>query len=183
MQGEKTMASTLKEFFRVSSSKEGLDGFILAVWLIMVILTSFSWVLGIELHGQSNTYWAKTDPTRLAFGIPSYDNPSDYKLYITSIGEHAGSISIIAQQVNGWNYNGTFFLGDTISLGTYRVEIKSINLDRANPIELQYYQVTDLKPFLLAVSIILTVLLYFRIASLGKRKKKKQEKNETEKKE
>ncbi len=139
----------------------------------MVILTSFSWFLGIELHGQSSTYWAKSDPTKMAFGIPSYNNPSEYQLYITSIGEHAGSISVKAQQVNGWSFNGTFFIRDVITLGSFRITVKSINLDRTDPIELEYYQTTDLKPFLLVSSIILTVISYSRVSSAGKQRRKK----------
>lgn len=175
------MASTIREFLKISGSKEGLDGFVLAIWIIVVILTSFSWLLGIELHGQSSTYWAESNPTKMSFGIPSYSNPSEYRLYITSIGEHAGSISVNAQQVNGWSYNGTFFLGDVITLGNYRVAIKSINLDRTNPIELEYYQTTDLKPFLLVSSIVLTVILYSRVLSAGKQRRKKSEQSEKQK--
>ena len=59
------MASTIKEFFEISRSKEGLNGFILAVWIIVTLLTSFGWILGIELHGQTITYWAESDRTKL----------------------------------------------------------------------------------------------------------------------
>jgi hypothetical protein len=166
------MASTIKELFRVFSSKEGLNGFIFAIWIIVTILTSFGWFLGIESHGQTTVYWSKVDPTTYVFGIPSYNDPTAYKLYITSIGTHAGSITVIAEQINGWKYNGTFYIGDTIALGDYRVMIKSINLDRPKPVELEYFQVSDLKPLLVIAFIILTIILVSRVVNLGGQRRK-----------
>jgi hypothetical protein len=165
------MASTIKEFFKVFSSKEGLNGFIFAIWIIVTVLTSFGWFLGIESHGQAYTYWARVDPTTYVFGIPSYDNP-EYKLFITSTGTHAGSITVKAEQINGWSYTGTFYIGDTIALGDYRITIKSINLDRSNPVELEYFQVSDLKPMLTIAFIILTIILASRVVNLGGQRRK-----------
>jgi hypothetical protein len=138
-------------------------------------LTSFGWFLGIEFHGQTTSYWAKVDPRTTAFWIRSSDDPNVYlyQLYITSIGTNAGSITVIAEQTNGWKYNGTFYIGDTIVLGNYRVMVKSINLDRTNPVELEYFPVSDLKPLLMIVFIILTIILVSRLVNLGGRRRRK----------
>jgi hypothetical protein len=103
-------------------------------------------------------------------------------LFITSIGTHAGSIAVIAEQVNGWTYNGTFFVGDTITLGDFRITIKSINLDRQNPVELEYYQVIDLKPLLILSFFILTLILAFRVVNLGGVKPEEQNSGATQQK-
>jgi hypothetical protein len=168
------MASTIKEFFRIFSSKEGLNGFIFAIWIIVTILTSFGWFLGIESHGQTTTYWARVDSVARAFVIFRSDNPNVYlyQLYITSIGANAGSIIVKAEQINGWSYTGTYYIGDTIALGDFRVMIKSINLDRTNPVELEYFQVYDLKPLLTIVFIILTIILASRVVNLGGQRRK-----------
>jgi hypothetical protein len=165
------MSSVIKDFLKIFRSKEGLNGFVFAVWGISIVLTSFGWALGIDLHGQTYVYWASVNPSTYVFGFPSYQNPTDYKLYITSMGANAGSITVIVQQVNGWNYNGTYYLGDNIAMGDYRVTIQSINKDRPNPIELDYYQVYDMKPLLLIISIVLTVIGLYRLVSLESQKR------------
>jgi hypothetical protein len=174
------MSSIIKDFLRIFRSKEGLNGFLFAIWGIFIILTSFGWALGIDLHGQTNTYWANVNPTTYVFGVPSYQNP-DYKLYITSIGANAGSITVIVQEVNGWSYNGTYYIGDTIAMGNYRITVQSINKDRPDPIELDYFPVYDLKPILLIISAILTVCGLYRVVSLESQKRERSRKRQLKK--
>lgn len=171
------MSSAIKEFYKVVSSKEGLNGFVFALWIMITLLTSSSFLLGIGFNSGTTDYWSRVDPTTYVFGVPSYSSP-DYKLYITSIGTYAGSITAIAEQTNGWKYNGTFYIGDTILLGDFRVMIKSINPDRPSPIELEYYQVYDLKPILIISFFVLTLILAFRVVNLGNGEEKEEQKRE-----
>lgn len=93
-------------------------------------------------------------------GFPSYQNPQ-YKLFIKSIGEYAGSVVVTAEKTDGWEYNGTFYLGDTVLIGNWRVTIKEINMDREKPILLEYYHLIDLKPLLVIILIGLAIGTYY----------------------
>jgi hypothetical protein len=172
------MSSTIKEFYKVVSSKEGLNGFVFSLWIMITLLTSSSFLLGIGFNSGTTDYWARVDPTTYTFWVGSSSSNPQYVLYITSIGIHAGSITAIAEQINGWSYNGTFFIGDTILLGDFKVMIKSINPDRPSPIELEYYQVYDLKPILIISFFVVTLILAFRVVNLGSGEIKEEQKRE-----
>lgn len=153
------MIDLLKEIINVFRSKERVQGFAIAFWIIFVILTSVTFIGAIEFREPiPGHYWASADPNNYVLGFPSWTNP-DYKLYILSIGAHGGSTSIIVEQVNGWKYNGTFYVGDSFTVDGWEVTIKEINLDREKPVLLEYCRLIDLKPLLLVLTALVTIWL------------------------
>lgn len=74
-----------------------------------------------------------------------------------SIGKEAGSVQVLVEQKNGWHYNGTFYLGDTVSFESYHVKIAQINLDRDSPVLFEYYKTTDAKNIFLIGLILVAI--------------------------
>ena len=68
---------------------------------------------------------------------------------------------ITAEKTDGWKFDGTYYLGDTVLIGNWRVTIKEINMDRDKPILLEYYSLLDLKPLLVIALVGLAVATYY----------------------
>jgi len=141
------MAHKAKDVFEATSTREKATGFVTALFLFVFILTAVDFLGAIEFRSISRESWFSPDETRHVLGFPSYTNP-EYKLFVKSIGEFAGSVVVTGEKVGGWKYNGTFYLGDTVLLGNWRVTIKDINMDRESPILLERYQLLDLRALL-----------------------------------
>ena len=137
--------------------RERIQGFVTALLIIVAVLTTVEFLGAIEFRSPTNSDWYSTDVT---MGFPNYQNP-EYKLFIESIGEYAGSVIVKAEKTDGWLYEGTFYLGDTVLIGDYRVTIKEINMDREKPIHLEYYRLIDLKPLLVLAIIGLAIGTFY----------------------
>lgn len=148
------MAYKAKDVFEATSTREKATGFVTALFLFVFILTAVDFLGAIEFRSISRESWFSPDETRHVLGFPSYTNP-EYKLFIKSIGEHAGSVIVTADKSDGWSYEGTFYRGDTVLLGNWRVTIKDTNMDRENPILLECYQLVDLRALLVVGLIVL----------------------------
>lgn len=164
------MINWIRDIIEAFRTKESLRGFAAGLWISIAVLSSVSWLGAIEIRTPSETYWAPVSSKEHILGVPSWQNP-EYKLYITSIGQHAGSINITLEKVNGWSFSGTFFIGDTITMGNLRVIIKEINLDRERPIRLDYYNLLDIKTPLLILLVLLTAGIL--LLSVPKRKRRR----------
>ena len=151
------MAKTVKDVLEATETRETTKGFVTALLVVVIILTTVDFLGAIEFRNPTNSDWYSTDVT---MGFPSWKNP-EYQLYIKAIGEHAGSVVMTAEETDGWKYNGTFYLGDTVLIGNWRVTIKEINMDREKPILLEYYSLLDLKPLLIVALVGLAVLTYY----------------------
>lgn len=154
------MADKVKGILEATKTKERTQGAVTAILVVVAILTTVEFLGAIEFRTLPKQYWTSPDERKHALGFPSYDNP-EYKLSITEIGEYAGSLVVTAEKTDGWSYNGTFYIDDTVLLGNYRVTIKEINMDRDKPILLEYYQLMDLKPLLVIALVLLVVGMYY----------------------
>jgi hypothetical protein len=158
---------TLRDLINAFRTKESIRGFATGIWLVVIILTTVSFLGAIEINMPPQSSWVSPSLQHV-LGFPSWQQP-EYKLFITAIGPHAGSIKVIVEQVNGWCYNGTFYIGDTITMGAYKVVFKEINMDRKSPILLEYYELVDIK---LLLTICLSILTLYIFYSLVPRKKR-----------
>ena len=154
------MADKVKGVLEATKTKERAQGAVTALLVVVAILTTVEFLGAIEFRTLPKSYWASPDERKHVLGFPSYDN-AEYKLFITEIGEHAGSLAVTAEKTDGWSYDGTFYIGDTVLLGNYRVAIKEINMDRDKPILLKYYQLVDLKPLFVIALVLLAVGMYY----------------------
>lgn len=162
--------SIVKEIAHAFRTREGIEGFVTATILVITILTTVNFFGAVEFRTSATDYWVSPNTQTFVFGIPSVQNP-EYRLYVFSIGVHGGSINIRAERVNGWFYNGTVFVGDTILLGEYRLLFKELNMDREKPICLQYYSLVDIKtPLVISLCVLVfvaTCLFWPRKKDLG----------------
>lgn len=165
------MASEIKDFFESFRTKEGQKGFVTALLIIITILTAYSWIWSIQFQTAQGDYWASVSKTPVLY-FPSYQD-QQYFFYLTSIGEHAGSVNVTVQNLNGWWYSGTFYIGDAVSFGSWKVQITEINLDRPSPVHLQYTTYTDGKPLLTIIFVILIVIAFISWGTGSKRKPRK----------
>jgi hypothetical protein len=169
------MASEFKDFLESFRTREGQRGFVTALLIVITILTAYSWIWSIQFQTAQADYWVS------ASKIPVLNFPSDnpqYFFYTTGIGEHAGSVNITVQELNGWYYSGTFFLHDTVSFGNWKVQIEEINMDRPiNPIHLSVVSYVDGRPLLTVIFFILLVVAFLSggTKAIKKTKKPKQE--------
>jgi hypothetical protein len=164
------MASELRDFFESFRTKEGQKGFVTALLIVITILTAYSWIWSIQFQASQQDYWVSVGKTpALSF---TSQNPQ-YFLYVTDIGEHAGSVNMTVQQSNGWQYSGTFYIGDSVSFGDGKVQITEINLDRPNPVHLLFTGYADGKPLLTIIFVILVVVAFISWGTESKRKPRK----------
>ena len=154
------MANKIKDVLEATKTKERTQGFVIALLLVVSILITVEFLGAIEFRSIPEEYWCSPDESTHVLGFPSYQNP-EYKLFVKSIGEYGGSVVIKAEKNNGWSYEGTFYKGDTVLLGEWRVRIKDINMDREKPVLLEYYQLIDLKPILVIALILLIIGAYY----------------------
>jgi hypothetical protein len=154
------MAKTVKDVLEATETKEGTKGFVTALLIVVVVLTTVEFLGAIEFRSAREKTWVSPDSTRHVLGFPSYDN-AEYKLYIKSVGEYAGSVVLTAEKRDGWSFQGTFYRDDTVLIGNQRVTIKDINMDREKPILLEYYSLLDLKALLIIFLIVLAVATYY----------------------
>jgi len=159
---------SLRDGIESFRTKEGVKVFATGIWVVATILTTISYIGAIEVRSLPQQYWASESP-RHVLGFPSWKEP-EYKLFITEIGPNAGSIKVTVEQINGWRYEGTFYLGDTIAIDRWRVLIKEINMDRPKPILLEYYQLVDVKLILTVSLIVLSCYLLYSLLPSRKRK-------------
>ena len=154
------MADKVKGVLEATKTKERTQGAVTAILVVVSILTTVDFLGAIEFRTLPDPYWTSPDENRHVLGFPSYNN-AEYKLFVTDIGEHAGSLNVTAEKTDGWSYEGTFYVGDTVLLGNWRVTIKEINMDRQKPILLEHYKLVDLKPLLVLGLIGLVVAMYY----------------------
>ena len=148
-----TVAKEVAEAFRM---KGGVRGFVTALTIVVAILTTVNFIGRIEFRTPTEDKWMSSDGR---LGFPSWEE-REYELEITSVGEYGGSIDVIAKKIDGWSFDGTFFVGDTILLGDHRVTLTEINLDREKPIHFEYYSLMDLK---LPLVIFLAILIFMTV--------------------
>lgn len=151
------MAHMVKDVLSATETRETTKGFVTALLVVVAVLTTVDFLGVIEFRATSQSGWYSSDIT---MGFPNWKNP-EYEIYISSIGEHAGSLVLTAEKTDGWRYNGTFYLGDTVLIGDWRVTIKEINMDREKPILLEYYKLVDLKILLVIALILLAIGTYY----------------------
>jgi hypothetical protein len=163
------MESWIKESFESFRTIEGQKGFVTALLIIISILTAYSWIWSIQFQTYSTDSWVSVNTITPVLEFPSTDNP-EYLFYIKGIGEHGGSVNVTVNEANGWSYSGTFYLGDTVSFGNWKVQISEINLDRAKPMHLQYTTYADGRPLL---TVIFVILLIATFALWGEEPKRK----------
>lgn len=171
-------AGQIKDFFESFRTREGQKGFVTALLIVITILTAYSWIWSIQFQTAQNDSWVSASRNPVLY-FPSY-NDAQYFFYVTAIGEHAGSVNVTVQQANGWLYSGTFLLHDIVSFGNWKVQIEEINLDRTNPIHLQYITYSDGRPLL---TIIFVILLIAAFTSWGTKSKRKAKSNQDRPKE
>ena len=148
--------SVAKEAAQIFRTKERIQGAITAFTIVIFILTTVNFIGVVEFRTTLEDKWTSSDAR---WGFPTWET-REYELQITSVGEYGGSIDVTVKKIDGWSFSGTFFVGDTVLIGNYRVILAEINLDRENPIRFQYYSLIDIKSLLvilLAISIIVTV--------------------------
>lgn len=163
------MASWIKESFESFRTPEGQKGFVTALLIIITILTAYSWIWSIQFQVYSGDAWVSANPTQPIWTFTSTQG-TEYFFYITGIGEHGGSVNVTVNEVNGWSYSGTFYLGDSVSFGNWKVQITQINLDRAKPVHLQWASYADGRPLL---TLIFVILLIVTLAFWGAEPKRK----------
>lgn len=151
------MAEAVKGVLESTETRETTKGFVTALLMVVIILTTVDFLGKIEFRNPTYSDWYSTGVT---MGFPSWENP-EYQLYIETIGEHAGSVVITAEETDGWKFDGTYYLGDTVLIGNWRVTIKEINMDRDKPILLEYYSLLDLKPLLILALLGLAVATFY----------------------
>jgi hypothetical protein len=162
------MTSEIKDFFESFRTKEGQKGFVTALLIVITILTAYSWIWSVQFQLAQNDSWVGVSTVEPALNFPN----GQYFFYVTGIGEHAGSVNVTVQQANGWLYSGTFLLHDTVSFGNWKVQIEEINLDRTDPIHLQYSTYADGRPLLTIIFAILLVIAFLSWGTESKRKRK-----------
>ena len=153
------MAGPIKDTITSLDSNKKRLGFLTGVLVVVSILTGVEYSGVIEFREPTKEIWVSESEFKHVLGFPNYQNP-DYKLYFKSIGEYGGSVLISAEKKNAWHYEGIFYIGDTVLLEEYRVTIKEINLDKEDPIGLEYYRLVDLTIPLIIAIVILGILVY-----------------------